>query len=77
MDRDESLAERAARIVTLVDGPVNESLAAVKKALDDSDQVLGEDFTVRLEQLWKDSRVRGGARRVRGRPGTGRGGAGR
>ncbi len=51
LDSDESLAERAARIVSLVDGPVADSLAAVKKALDNSDQALDEDFTVRLEQL--------------------------
>jgi hypothetical protein len=50
-DADERLAERAGRIVALLDGPVDDSLAAVKKALDNSDQGLNEDFTVRLEQL--------------------------
>lgn len=48
---DDSLAERAGRIEAIIDGPVAESLTAVKKALGNSDQVLGEDFTVRLEQL--------------------------
>ena len=39
------------RIVTLIDGPVFESLAAIQKTLAQQDQALGEDFVVQLEQL--------------------------
>jgi hypothetical protein len=44
-------SERAARISTLIEGPVRESLAAIRAALDRSGGAVGEDFLVRLDQL--------------------------
>src|SRR5688500_16162982 len=49
--KDATLADRASRIATLLDGPVDESLAAIRSALAASDRTIGEDFLVRLDQL--------------------------
>ena len=48
---EETLVDRASRIGTLLDGPVDESLAAIRAALSASDRASGEDFLVRLDQL--------------------------
>jgi hypothetical protein len=48
---DASMTERATRIATLLDGPVSESLSAIRQGLDRSGGAVGEDFSVRLDQL--------------------------
>jgi hypothetical protein len=48
---DTSMSERATPIATLLEGPVKESLAAIRTALDRSGGTVGEDFSVRLDQL--------------------------
>ncbi|HEY3394972.1 MAG TPA: hypothetical protein VGK58_19865 [Lacipirellulaceae bacterium] len=46
-----SMTERATRIATLLEGPVKESLAAIRTALDRSGGTVDEDFSVRIDQL--------------------------
>jgi hypothetical protein len=48
---DESLNERASRIVAMVDGPVTDAIGAVRASLDSAGQTLDENLHVRLEQL--------------------------
>jgi hypothetical protein len=48
---DAFLLDRATRVASLLDGPVIDSLAAIRSDLDSSAQAISEDFTVRLDQL--------------------------
>ncbi len=48
---DTSMSDRATRIATLLDGPVKESLAAIRTGLDRSGGTVDDDFSVRLDQL--------------------------
>ncbi|HEX2474338.1 MAG TPA: hypothetical protein VHK01_06325 [Lacipirellulaceae bacterium] len=48
---DASMIERATRIATLIEGPVSELLAAIRQGLDRSGGAVGEDFSVRVDQL--------------------------
>ncbi len=51
LNDDEALLERADRIATLVDGPVAESLSAIRVSLDASDRSISEEFTMHVDQL--------------------------
>jgi hypothetical protein len=48
---DASMTERATRISTLLEGPIKESLAAIRTALDRSGGTVDGDFSVRIDQL--------------------------
>lgn len=50
-DSDASMTARATRIATLLEGPVSESAAAIRTRLDRSGGAVGEDLSVRLDQL--------------------------
>lgn len=49
--RDSALADRASRVAALLEGPVADSLAAIRLALDGPQRTGGEDLAVRLETL--------------------------
>jgi hypothetical protein len=49
--RDSTLAERATRVATLLEGPISESLVAIRAALDSSQRNASADVTARLETL--------------------------
>ncbi len=48
---ESDMAERASRIAAVVDGPVQESLTAIKRELDSNKTAMGADFFVNLDQL--------------------------
>ncbi|MEX2317873.1 MAG: carboxypeptidase-like regulatory domain-containing protein [Pirellulales bacterium] len=48
---DAAMSDRASRMVTLVDGPVAESLSAIRSTLNEQKRVADEDITARLEAL--------------------------
>jgi hypothetical protein len=50
-DDDAFLLDRASRIASLIDGPIDDSLSAIRKSLGASEQTPGEDISVRLDQL--------------------------
>jgi hypothetical protein len=51
LDNDAFLLDRATRIAALIEGPIEDSLTAIRKSLGMSDRVLADDFSVRLDQL--------------------------
>jgi hypothetical protein len=49
--KDDFLEDRSTRIVSLLEGVVDDSLSAIRKAMADSDRDTGEDVAVRVDQL--------------------------
>jgi hypothetical protein len=59
---DDADRERATRLAALVEGPISESLAEVRDALEKSDELLGDEFTMHVDQLVES--VNGAKRRA-------------
>jgi hypothetical protein len=49
--KDDFLEDRSSRIATLLDGVIDDSLSAIRKAVADADQAVGDDFTLHVGQL--------------------------
>jgi hypothetical protein len=49
--KDDFLEDRSARIDTLLDGVIDDSLLAIRKAVADADQAVGDNFTLHVDQL--------------------------
>jgi hypothetical protein len=49
--KDDFLEDRSSRIAALLDGVIDDSLSAIRKAVTESDNAVGDDFSVHVDQL--------------------------